>query len=89
MAFIGKKIGFKKEIALKDLKFKPLGELSYEDALQELEELVSTLESGDNDLEVTLLYFERGQSLASHCISMLDKAELKVEDILKGGDETE
>jgi len=66
-----------------DLKFKPLKDLSYEQALQELEELVNTLETGENDLESTLLYYERGQSLASHCISLLDNAELKIEDISK------
>ena len=67
-----------------DLKFKPLEELSYEEALQELEELVHTLEEGDKDLETTLLYFERGQKLASHCISLLDEAESKVEELMKG-----
>lgn len=69
------------------LKFEPLEDLSYEKALQELEELVTALESGENDLETTLQYFERGQALASHCISLLDNAELKVEDVLK--DESE
>lgn len=67
-----------------ELKFKPLEELSYEEALQELEELVHTLEEGDKDLETTLLYFERGQKLASHCISLLDEAESKVEELMKG-----
>ena len=70
-------------------KFTPLDELSYEQALKELEELVSTLESGEIDLELTLRYFERGQALASHCISLLDKAELKVEEVLKESDETD
>ena len=70
-----------------DLKFKPLEELSYEEALQELEELVNTLEAGDKDLETTLLYFERGQKLASYCISLLDKAESKVEELMKGEDD--
>ena len=73
---------------MSDLKFKPLEELTYEDALQELEELVQILESGDNDLKKTLLYFERGQALASYCISLLDEAELKVEEVLKGDDES-
>jgi exodeoxyribonuclease VII small subunit len=70
-----------------ELKFTPLEDLSYEEALQELEELVNTLETGENDLQTTLLYFERGQALASHCISLLDDAELKVKDILKGEDD--
>jgi exodeoxyribonuclease VII small subunit len=72
-----------------EIKFKPLEELSYEQALQELEELVQTLETGDNDLQKTLLYFERGQTLASYCLSLLDEAEIKVEEIIKGSNETE
>ena len=72
---------------MSELKFEPLDDLSYEKALQELEELVDALESGENDLETTLKYFERGQALASHCISLLDNAELKVEEVLK--DESE
>ena len=70
-------------------EFKPLEDLSYEEALQELEELVQTLETGENDLQKTLLYFERGQALASYCLSLLDDAELKVEQITKGANETE
>ncbi len=72
-----------------ELEFKPLEDLSYEEALQELEELVQTLETGENDLQKTLLYFERGQALASYCLSLLDDAELKVEQITKGANETE
>ncbi len=71
-----------------DLKFTPLEELSYEDALQELEELVHMLEVGDKNLETTLLYFERGQKLASYCISLLDEAESKVEELTKGEDDS-
>ena len=71
---------------MSDLKFPPLEELSYEDALKELEELVKTLESGENELQTTLLYFERGQQLASYCLSLLDDAETKVEQLMKGDD---
>ena len=74
---------------MSELKFTPLEELSYEQALQELEELVNNLETGENDLQTTLLYFERGQALASYCISLLDNAELQVEKVLKGDDEPE
>ena len=72
---------------MSDLKFTPLEELSYEEALKELEELVKTLESGENELQTTLLYFERGQQLASYCLSLLDDAEAKVEQRMKGDDE--
>lgn len=71
-----------------DLKFSPLEELSYEEALEELEELVLMLEAGDKNLETTLLYFERGQKLASYCISLLDEAESKVEELTKGEDDS-
>jgi exodeoxyribonuclease VII small subunit len=74
---------------MSDLKFQPLEELSYEEALKELEELVKTLESGENELQTTLHYFERGQQLASYCLSLLDDAEAKVEKIMKGANETE
>ena len=73
---------------MSEIKFKPLEDLTYEEALQELEELVKLLETGEKDLEATLLYFERGQALASFCISMLDQAELKVEEVLKGKDDS-
>ena len=73
---------------MSDLKFIPLEDLSYEEALQELEELVKILESGENDLKKTLLYFERGQDLASYCISLLDEAELKVEEVMTSDDES-
>ena len=73
---------------MSDLKFKPLEDLSYEQALQEMEELVNKLDTGENDLESTLLYYERGQALASYCLSLLDNAELKVEEVLKGENES-
>jgi exodeoxyribonuclease VII small subunit len=78
-----------KDVIVSDLKFKPLDDLNYEDALKELEELVQILEAGDNDLQKTLQYFERGQALASYCISLLDDAELKIEEILKGENEVD
>ena len=68
-------------------KFTPIEELSYEQALQELEELVNTLETGEKDLHTTLLFFERGQSLAAYCISLLDNADLQVEQVLNGEDD--
>jgi exodeoxyribonuclease VII small subunit len=65
------------------MEFKPVDELTYEEALGELEDIVEELESGERDLQVTLRYFERGQELASYCLSLLDEAELKVEEIIE------
>lgn len=62
----------------KNLADIPIEQLSYEDALSELERIVSALESEDQTLEVALNLFERGQNLTQHCSKLLDQAELKV-----------
>ena len=52
--------------------------LSYEQAFHELEQIVEALETNQQPLEESMQLFERGQLLAQHCASLLDKAELKV-----------
>lgn len=64
---------------------KPVEELSYEEALAELEEIVSALEGEQNQLEESIKLFERGQALAGHCGVLLEAAELKVKQL--AGDE--
>ncbi len=56
-------------------------EISYEEALSELERIVGTLESEERPLEEALALYERGQSLARYCADLLDKAELKVQQL--------
>ena len=60
---------------------KPVEELTYEDALAELEEIVSALEGEQNPLEESIKLFERGQALAAHCGVLLEAAELKVKQV--------
>jgi len=62
-------------------EFIPIGELTYEQALAELEEIVSALESEERSLDNSMSLFERGQSLARYCAGLLDQAELKVQQI--------
>jgi len=57
----------------------PVDQLTYEQAFAELEASVAALESGQHPLDETLRLFERGQELARHCASLLDKAELKIQ----------
>jgi exodeoxyribonuclease VII small subunit len=59
--------------------------LTYEQAYEELERIVSALESDKNTLDEALNLFERGQMLAQHCAKLLDKAELKIMQL--AGDE--
>ena len=61
---------------------KSIEELSYEEALAELEEIVSTLEGEQNQLEASIKLFERGQALAARCGVLLEAAELKVKQVV-------
>jgi exodeoxyribonuclease VII small subunit len=56
-------------------------DLTFEDALAELEEVVARLEGGDLPLEETLALYERGQMLAARCEDALDAAELRLEKL--------
>lgn len=61
---------------------KAIEELSYEEALAELEEIVSALEGEQNQLEDSIKLFERGQALAARCGVLLEAAELKVKQVI-------
>ena len=50
---------------------KSIEDLTFEEALIELEEIVTQLESGDLTLEASLALFERGQKLANRCYEPL------------------
>jgi len=64
---------------------KPVEELTYEEALAELEEIVAVLEGEQNQLDESIKLFERGQVLAAYCGTLLEAAELKVKQV--AGDE--
>lgn len=55
--------------------------LSFEQAFQLLDEIVTQLEQGDLPLDQSLSLHERGQKLAEHCARKLDEAELKVKEV--------
>ncbi|MBW1873606.1 MAG: exodeoxyribonuclease VII small subunit [Deltaproteobacteria bacterium] len=61
-------------------------DLNFEDALKELEETVSQLESGNLTLEEALDLFERGQQLALRCNTQLEEATLRVKQLTDDGD---
>lgn len=60
--------------------------LTYEQAFEELENTVKQLEAEIQNLDQALLLFERGQALAKHCADLLEKAELKVQQLGEDGD---
>jgi len=57
-------------------------ELDFEVAMDELEALVSHLESGDLPLEVSLKEFEKGIQLSRRCQKALNNAEQRVKILL-------
>ncbi len=62
--------------------------LSFEDALSELENIVSKLERGDAPLEESIDIYERGARLKKYCESKLKAAQLKVDKIVLGFDDS-
>lgn len=60
----------------------PVEELTYEQALHELETIVAGLEAEEVPLDTAMALFERGQLLVQHCTGLLEKADLRVRQIL-------
>lgn len=55
--------------------------LSFEAALQQLEEIVGKLESGRAPLAESIAIYERGEALKAHCETLLRTAEARIEKI--------
>jgi exodeoxyribonuclease VII small subunit len=58
--------------------------LSFEDALAELESIVTRLEQGKGALADAIADYERGTALRKHCEAKLGEAESRVQAILEG-----
>ncbi|MGM0409309.1 MAG: exodeoxyribonuclease VII small subunit [Bacillota bacterium] len=58
-------------------------DIQFEKALNQLEEIVEKLESGELSLEESLNNFSEGVKLINYCRNELNKAEEKVEEVLK------
>ncbi|SLN33234.1 exodeoxyribonuclease VII small subunit [Roseisalinus antarcticus] len=55
-----------------------VGEMSFEQAMKELEGLVGKLERGDVPLDESIALYERGAKLKARCEAKLKEAEEKV-----------
>ncbi len=66
----------------------PDQEPTFEQALQELEDVIARLEAGGATLDETMALFERGQKLVARCGAALDQAELRLEQLRPAGDGT-
>ncbi|WP_376793655.1 exodeoxyribonuclease VII small subunit [Thermogemmatispora sp.] len=61
-------------------------ELTFEEAFQQLEETVLTLQNGQIPLEKAIEYFERGMRLVHYCNDLLARAELRVRQLTVDGE---
>lgn len=57
--------------------------LTFEQALRELQDIVNKLETGQVSLEEAIEMYERGVKLSKHCIQKLTQAELRIKKIIK------
>lgn len=55
--------------------------LSFEEAFEQLESAVSALQDGQMPLEEAMRHYEEGMKLAQYCNELLQKAELRVQQL--------
>jgi len=60
--------------------------MSFEQALEELKQIVARLESGEGRLDEAIEAYERGACLKAHCEAKLREAQAKIERIGLGPD---
>ncbi|MGL4314208.1 MAG: exodeoxyribonuclease VII small subunit [Sphingomonas sp.] len=65
---------------------RPVDQMSFEEALRELESIVGHLERGDAPLDESIRLYERGSQLRQRCADRLDAAQARIEAIKLDGD---
>ena len=65
-----------------DEDHKSISELTFEEALKALEQVVRRLEGGEVPLDESIDLYERGEKLRAHCQARLDAAQARIEKIV-------
>ncbi|ARO13539.1 exodeoxyribonuclease VII small subunit [Ketogulonicigenium robustum] len=63
---------------------KPVEDMTFEEALAELEQIVAQLERGDVPLEESIARYQRGADLRARCAKKLEEAQEKIARITLG-----
>ena len=63
-----------------------ISKMPFEAAMAELETIVDRLEKGAVALEESIVLYERGELLKSHCDTLLRNAEMRIEKITLAAD---
>ncbi|MCS4534963.1 exodeoxyribonuclease VII small subunit [Corynebacterium sp. HS2168-gen11] len=66
-----------------NLNFDPVESLSYEQARDELVEIITHLERGQMSLDESLKFWERGQALAAYCETQLQGIQQRITQALE------
>ena len=62
-------------------KKKPKIEMSFEEAVEQLKTTTEELEQGKLSLDRAMELYENGMELAKYCFELLNKAEIKIQEI--------
>lgn len=57
---------------------------SFEETVQELEQIIARLEQGELNLDESLALYEQGIALTRQCSQQLESAQLKLEELKAG-----
>jgi exodeoxyribonuclease VII small subunit len=60
--------------------FDPSNKINFEQAIQELEKVVSNMENCDLKLDALVGHYQKGKELLSNCRKKLNHAELKIKE---------
>ncbi|MCC6007535.1 MAG: exodeoxyribonuclease VII small subunit [Rhodobacteraceae bacterium] len=63
---------------------KPVAEMTFEEALRALEQVVDRLDKAEVPLEESIDLYEQGARLKAHCEAKLARAQERVEQITRG-----
>ena len=77
--------GTTEERSADDMPLTPPDQLSFDDALAELQRTITDLETGNLPLERTLALHERGAALLERCETLLRSAELRMRQLVAKG----
>ena len=65
---------------------KQIDNLSFEESLAELNEIVIMLDNSETSLDKSIALYERGLLLKKHCEKKLKNAELKIKKVMENSD---
>lgn len=66
---------------MEKVKVKEVSQMTYEEALAELEQLSNKMSQGGLTLEESVSTYQRGIELGSHCQKLLDEAQRKIQKL--------